>query len=295
MLSHPQRSSSMQNRTSAHRLAEWATCRAWTSRSQTRRRSEAMLRRIIGWSVKNKLIVALFTIAAILGGVWAVSTTPLEALPDLSDVQVIVQADYNEQGPRIVEDQVTYPIAAEMLKVPGAVSVRGYSFFGVSFVYVIFEDGTDLYWARSRVLEYLAGIKGKLPATVTPTLGPDATGLGWIYQYALEDTTGELSLAELRSLQDWYLRYALTSVPGVSEIAAIGGFEKQYQVDIDPAKLLAYRIPVTKVLSAIQNANSEVGAMVMELSEREYMVRGVGYLKSLSDIENVVVGSTTSG
>jgi len=254
-----------------------------------------MLTRVIDWSVKNRLIVVLFTVAAILGGIWAVRNTPLEALPDLSDVQVIVQANYNEQAPRIVEDQVTYPIAAEMLKVPGARTVRGYSFFGVSFVYVIFEDGTDLYWARSRVLEYLSGIKGKLPASVTPTLGPDATGLGWVYQYALEDTTGRLNLAELRSIQDWYLRYALTAVPGVSEVASVGGFEKQYQVDIDPAKLLAYGIPVTQVMAAIQNANSDVGAMVMELSEREYMVRGLGYLKSIGDIENVVVGATASG
>ncbi|MGH7695126.1 MAG: efflux RND transporter permease subunit, partial [Gemmatimonadaceae bacterium] len=254
-----------------------------------------MLKRIIEWSANNRLIVLMFTVAAIAGGIWAVSRTPLEALPDLSDVQVIVQAEYNEQAPRIVEDQVTYPIAAEMLKVPGSRTVRGYSFFGVSFVYVIFEDGTDLYWARSRVLEYLSGIKGKLPASVTPTLGPDATGLGWVYQYALEDTTGKLTLAELRSVQDWYLRYALTAVPGVSEVASVGGFEKQYQVDIDPTKLLAYGIPVTRVMSAIQNANSDVGAMVMELSEREYMVRGLGYLKSISDIENVVVGATPNG
>ena len=254
-----------------------------------------MLRRIIEWSVRNRLIVFLFTIAAVGGGVWALSRTPLEALPDLSDVQVIVQADYNEQAPRIVEDQVTYPIAAEMLKVPGARTVRGYSFFGVSFVYVIFADGTDLYWARSRVLEYLSGIKGRLPASVTPALGPDATGLGWVYQYVLEDTTGKLDLAQLRSLQDWYLRYALTAVPGVSEVASVGGFEKQYQIDIDPAKLLAYGIPVTAVMAAVQNANSDVGAMVMELSEREYMVRGLGYLKSVSDIENVVVGATSTG
>ena len=254
-----------------------------------------MLKRIIEWSVNNKLIVLLFTVAAIAVGVWAVRRTPLEALPDLSDVQVIVQATYNEQAPRIVEDQVTYPIAAEMLKVPGARTVRGYSFFGVSFVYVIFEDGTDLYWARSRVLEYLSGIKGKLPESVSPTLGPDATGLGWVYQYAIEDTSGKLNLAELRSLQDWYLRYALTAVPGVSEVASVGGFEKQYQVDIDPAKLLAYRIPVTQVMAAIQNANSDVGAMVIELSEREYMVRGLGYLRSIADIENVVVGATASG
>ncbi len=254
-----------------------------------------MLKRIIEWSVANRLVVLLFTAAAIAGGIVAIRRTPLEALPDLSDVQVIVQADYNEQAPRIVEDQVTYPIAAEMLKVPGARTVRGYSFFGVSFVYVIFDDGTDLYWARSRVLEYLSGIKGKLPAAVTPTLGPDATGLGWVYQYALEDTSGRLDLAQLRSVQDWYLRYALTAVPGVSEVASVGGFEKQYQVDIDPAKLLAYGIPVTRVMSAIQAANADVGAMTMELSEREYMVRGLGYLKSISDIENVVIGATASG
>ena len=254
-----------------------------------------MLTKIIDWSLRNRALVLLFTIAAILTGVWAVRNTPLEALPDLSDVQVIVQAEFNEQAPRIVEDQVTYPIAAEMLKVPGARVVRGYSFFGISFVYVIFEDGTDLYWARSRVLEYLNGLTGRLPATVSPVLGPDATGLGWIFQYSLEDTTGRKSLAELRSIQDWQLRYALTAVPGVSEVATIGGFEKQYQVDLDPARLLAYRLPITAVMTAIQNANADVGAMVVELTEREYMVRGLGYLKNLSDIENVVVGATRSG
>ncbi|MFN8652552.1 MAG: CusA/CzcA family heavy metal efflux RND transporter [Gemmatimonadales bacterium] len=254
-----------------------------------------MLAKLIDWSIRNRVVVLLLTIAAVAGGFWAVRHTPLEALPDLSDVQVIVQADFGEQAPRIVEDQVTYPITAEMLKVPGARTVRGYSFFGVSFVYVIFDDGTDLYWARSRVLEYLNGIKGKLPATVTPTLGPDATGLGWVYQYALEDTTGRLNLADLRSLQDWYLRYALTAVPGVSEVASVGGFEKQYQVDLDPARLQAYGIPITRVMSAIQNANSDVGAMVVELAEREHMVRGLGYLKNIGDIENVVVGATASG
>ena len=254
-----------------------------------------MLNRIIEWAVGNKLLVFLFTVAVVGGGIIAVQRTPLEALPDLSDVQVIVQADYADQAPRIIEDQVTYPIAAEMLKVPGARTVRGYSFFGVSFVYIIFDDNTDLYWVRSRVLEYLSGIKGKLPPAVTPSLGPDATGLGWVYQYALEDTTGRLNLAELRGVQDWYLRYALTAIPGVSEVATVGGFEKQYQVDLDPAKLLAYGIPVMMVMNAIQNANADVGAMVMEISEREYMVRGLGYLRSLGDIENVVVSASATG
>ena len=254
-----------------------------------------MLATLIAWSLRNRFLVLMGTVAAIAGGVWAIRHTPLEALPDLSDVQVIVQAEYGEQAPRIIEDQVTYPIAAEMLKVPGARTVRGYSFFGVSFVYVIFDDGTDLYWARSRVLEYLNGIRGKLPPAVSPTLGPDATGLGWVFQYALEDTTGRMDLAELRGLQDWYLRYQLTAVPGVAEVAAIGGFEKQYQVDLDPSRLQAYGIPITRVMSAVQNANSDVGAMVVELAEREHMVRGLGYLKSIGDLENVVVGATSAG
>jgi Cu(I)/Ag(I) efflux system membrane protein CusA/SilA len=254
-----------------------------------------MLKRIIEWSVRNTFLVVLFTLVTVVGGIWAVRHTHLEALPDLSDVQVIVQAEYAEQAPRIVEDQVTYPIASELLKVPGARTVRGYSFFGISFTYVIFADGTDLYWARSRVLEYLSGLKAKLPASVTPTLGPDATGLGWIYQYALVDTSGRLNLAELRSLQDWSLRYAITAVPGVSEVATIGGFEKQYQVDVDPVKLQSFGVGVAQVMAAIQNANNDVGAMVLELSEREYMVRGLGYLRSVSDIENIVVGATAGG
>ena len=254
-----------------------------------------MLRRIIALSVRNRLLVVMAALAAMTAGVWALRGIPLEALPDLSDVQVIVQTDYGEQAPRIVEDQVTYPIAAEMLKVPGARTVRGYSFFGVSFVYVIFDDGTDLYWARTRVLEYLNGLGDRLPAAATPRLGPDATGLGWVYQYAIEDTSGRMNLAELRGLQDWHLRYALTGVAGVAEVASIGGFEKQYQVDVDPARLQAYGVPITRVMTAIQNANADVGAMVMELSEREYMVRGLGYLKSIGDIENVVVGATAGG
>ena len=254
-----------------------------------------MLRRVIQWSLANRLLVGLGVLAIVLGGLVAIDRTPLEALPDLSDVQVIVQAEFTEQAPRIVEDQVTYPIAAEMLKVPGSRVVRGYSFFGVSFVYVLFADGTDLYWARSRVLEYLSGLKGKLPAEVTPTLGPDATGLGWIFQYAIEDTTGRLSLADLRSLQEWQLRYALTAVSGVAEVASVGGFEKQYQVDLEPARLQAYGISIGRVMDAIRSANADVGAMVVELAEREYMVRGLGYLKTLADLENVVVTATPGG
>src|SRR5215218_7222490 len=254
-----------------------------------------MIARVIAWSARNLLLVFVGTVFAIAAGLYALRTLPLDAIPDLSDVQVIVYTDYPGQAPQVVEDQVTFPLTTAMLTVPKSKVVRGYSFFGVSFVYVIFDDGTDLYWARTRVLEYLNGIKGKLPASVSPTLGPDATGLGWVYQYALEDTTGRMDLAQLRAVQDWYLRYALTAVPGVSEVASVGGFEKQYQVDIDPTRLLAYGIPVTRVMSAIQAANNDVGAMTMELSEREYMVRGLGYLKSVGDIENVVVGATSAG
>ncbi|MBI4410057.1 MAG: efflux RND transporter permease subunit [Gemmatimonadetes bacterium] len=254
-----------------------------------------MLKRIIEWSVANKFLVLAFTAFVVAGGIIAMRRTPLEALPDLSDVQVIVQTDYEGQAPQIVEDQVTYPIASEMLKVPGAQTVRGYSLFGVSFVYVIFEDGTDLYWARSRVLEYLSAIRGRLPQGAEVALGPDATGLGWVYEYVLEDTTGTRSLADLRAIQDWYLRYQLTAVPGVSEVAAVGGFEKTYEVTVDPARLRAYGIPVSRVMQAVQASNQDIGAMMMELTEREYMVRGRGYFKGTRDIENVVVGATAAG
>jgi len=254
-----------------------------------------MLERIIEWSVANKVIVIVLALFAAAAGVIAVRRTPLEALPDLSDVQVIVQTDYDGQAPQIVEDQVTYPVATEMLKVPGAQTVRGYSFFGVSFVYVIFKDGTDLYWARSRVLEYLNGVRGRLPTAAQATLGPDATGLGWVYQYVLEDTTGTRSLADLRAIQDWYLRYQLTSVPGVSEVASVGGFEKMYEVTVDPVKLRAYNVPVTRIMAALGASNQDAGAMMMELSGREVMVRGLGYLKGIPDIESVVVGSTANG
>ncbi len=254
-----------------------------------------MLPRVIEWSVANKLIILVLATFVVAAGIVAMQRTPLEALPDLSDVQVIVQTDYPGQAPQIVEDQVTYPVATEMLKVPGAQTVRGYSFFGVSFVYIIFDDGVDLYWARSRVLEYLSAIRGKLPTDAELSLGPDATGLGWVYQYVVEDTSGTRSLADLRTLQDWYLRYQLTAVPGVSEVASVGGFEKMYEVTLDPVKLRGFGISVTRVMQAIRRSNEDVGAMMVELTEREFMVRSLGYLQEVKDIENVVVGSTVNG
>ncbi len=252
-----------------------------------------MINRVIAWSLKNRALVLLGTAAIVGGGWWAMRTTPLDAIPDLSDVQVIIQTDFSEQAPQIVEDQVTYPIASEMLKVPGARVVRGYSFFGLSLVYVIFEDGTDLYWARSRVLEYLNGIRQHLPQGVEPTLGPDATGVGWVYEYVLESDS--LDLAQLRSLQDWYIRYQLTSVPGVSEVASLGGFVRQYQVEVHPERLRAFNIPVTRVAQAIGSHNMDIGARVLEMGGREYMIRGLGYLQGIPDIENVAVGVTPGG
>ena len=252
-----------------------------------------MIANVIGWSLKNRFLVGLGTAALVFGGIWAVATTPIDALPDLSDVQVVIQTEFSEQAPQIVEDQVTYPIASEMLKVPGSRVVRGYSFFGLSLVYVLFEDGTDLYWARSRVLEYMNGLRQRLPAGVEPTLGPDATGVGWVFEYVLESDS--LDLAELRTLQDWYLRYQLTAIPGVSEVASLGGYVKQYQVEVDPEKLRAFRIPVMRVVEAIGSHNADVGARVIEMGGREYMIRGLGYLRSTADIENVAVGSAMSG
>ncbi|MDH3456768.1 MAG: CusA/CzcA family heavy metal efflux RND transporter [Gemmatimonadota bacterium] len=252
-----------------------------------------MISTIIAWSVRNRVLVLLASAALAGAGIWAMVSTPLDAIPDLSDVQVIVQTDFSEQAPQIVEDQVTYPIASEMLKVPGARVVRGYSFFGLSLVYVIFEDGTDIYWARSRVLEYLNGIRRTLPPGIEPTLGPDATGVGWVFQYVLESDS--LDLAELRSLQDWYIRYQLTSVPGVSEVASVGGFVRQYQVEVNPERLRAFGIPVTRVAQAIGAHNVDIGARVLEMGGREYMIRGLGYLKDITDIENVAVGATPNG
>ncbi|MEE8595006.1 MAG: CusA/CzcA family heavy metal efflux RND transporter, partial [Gemmatimonadota bacterium] len=252
-----------------------------------------MINRVIAWSIENRFLVLLATAAVIGGGIWAMMTTPLDAIPDLSDVQVIVQTDFREQAPDIVEDQITYPISSEMLKVPGARVVRGFSFFGLSLVYVIFEDGTDIYWARSRVLEYLNGIRQQLPPGAEPVLGPDATGVGWVFEYVLESDS--LDLAELRTLQDWYIRYQLTAVPGVSEVASLGGFVRQYQVEVDPERLRAFNIPVTRVVQAIGAHNIDIGARVLEMGGREYMIRGLGYLKGTEDIRNVAVGATPNG
>ena len=254
-----------------------------------------MIAKIIEWSINNKFMVILVTVFVALGGILAMINTPLDAIPDLSDVQVIVFTEYPGQAPRVVEDQVTYPLTTAMLSVPFAKVVRGYSFFGYSFVYIIFEDGTDLYWARSRVLEYLNFVSGRLPSGVTPSLGPDATGVGWVYEYVLIDTAGKNDLQQLRSLQDWYLRYELTSVPGVSEVASIGGFVKQYQVEVDPNKLLAYGLPIQVVKKAIQRSNNDVGGKLVEMGETEFMVRSLGYIKQIEDLENIAVGVDQKG
>src|SRR5574343_1378206 len=248
-----------------------------------------MLSKIIQWSGRNPFLVLLATVFIVIGGVLALLKTPLDALPDLSDVQVIVYTEYPGQAPQVVEDQVTYPLTTAMLAVPKSKVVRGFSFFGASFVYVIFEDGTDIYWARSRVLEYLNFASSRLPKGVSPSLGPDATGVGWVYQYAL--LAKNKSLAELRTIQDWYVRYQLTKAPGVSEVASLGGFVQTYQVTVDPLKLRSYGIPLMKVAQVIRDSNRDVGGRVVEMAETEYMVRGKGYLRGKSDLETLVVKS----
>lgn len=248
-----------------------------------------MIEKIIEFSAKNKVLVMIFVLAAILGGIWAVKNIPLDAIPDLSDTQVIIYSRW-DRSPDILEDQVTYPIVSALLGAPKIKAIRGFSDFGYSYVYVIFQDGTDLYWARSRVLEYLSKILSKLPEGVQTSLGPDATSVGWVFQYALLDQSGKNNLAQLRSLQDWYLRYHLQAVPGVAEVAAVGGFVKQYQVNVDPNLLLAYNIPLTQVIDAVRRGNKEVGGRLLEFAGAEYMVRGRGYAKSVEDIGKIVVG-----
>jgi len=254
-----------------------------------------MIAALIAWSVANRFFVLIGALVLIAIGVGSVFNTPVDALPDLSDVQVIIRTPYPGQAPQIVENQVTYPLATTMLSVPGAKTVRGYSFFGDSFVYVIFADGTDLYWARSRVLEYLNQVQSRLPEGAKPALGPDATGVGWVYEYALVDRTGQHDLAQLRSLQDWFLRYELKTLPGVAEVASIGGMVKEYQVTLDPVKLAAYGVPMGQVVQAIQRANQETGGSVLELGEAEYMVRASGYLQKLDDFRAIPVKAASGG
>ena len=246
-----------------------------------------MIARLIAWSARNLLLIFVGTAFAVAGGVYALRTLPLDAIPDLSDVQAIVYTEYPGQAPQVVEDQVTYPLTSSMLTVPRSKVVRGFSFFGVSFVYVIFDDGVDIYWARSRVLEYLSAASKRLPAGVTPVLGPDATGVGWVYQYAL--IAKDMTLAELRSIQDWTIRYGLAKAEGVAEIASVGGFVKQYNVVVDPNRLRALGIPLSKVRGAIRASNADVGGRTVELSEFEFIVRGRGYLRSVSDLESIVL------
>ena len=254
-----------------------------------------MIARVIMWSIHNRFLVVLLTVLLVVGGVYAVKNTPVDAIPDLSDVQVIIKTSFPGQAPQVVEDQVTYPLTTAMLSVPGAMTVRGYSFFGDSYVYIIFADGTDPYWARSRVLEYLSQVVGRLPMGVQPELGPDATGVGWVFEYALVDRTGKHDLAQLRSLQDWFLKFELQTVPGVSEVATIGGMVRQYQVVLDPEKMRAFKIPLEKIKMAIKMANQEVGGSVIEMAEAEYMVRATGYLKSLQDLKSIPLGLNDQG
>lgn len=254
-----------------------------------------MIESVIRWSIDNRFLVILSTIIVIGAGIFSLRNTPVDAIPDLSDVQVIIKTSYPGQAPQVVQDQVTYPLTTAMLSVPGAVTVRGFSFFGDSFVYVIFEEDTDLYWARSRVLEYLNQVSGSLPSTAKPQLGPDATGVGWVYLYALVDKTGQHDLSQLRSIQDWFLKYELQTVPGVAEVASVGGMVRQYQIEVDPNLLRAYNIPLAHIQMAVKNANQETGASVIEMAEAEYMVRVNGYLQSIEDIENIPLGLSIKG
>ncbi|TFF70575.1 AcrB/AcrD/AcrF family protein [Aeromonas taiwanensis] len=254
-----------------------------------------MITSIIRWSIGNRFLVLLLSVLLTAWGIWSVKQTPVDALPDLSDVQVIIKTSYPGQAPQVVEDQVTYPLTTAMLAVPGATTVRGYSFFGDSFVYVLFDDNTDLYWARARVLEYLSQVAPNLPSSARPQLGPDATGVGWVYQYALIDRTGKHDLSELTSLQNWFLKYELQTVEGVSEVATVGGMVRQYQVRVDPNKLRAYGVPLSLIQTAIEQGNQETGASVIEMAEAEYMVRSNGYLKNVSDLKNIPLGTNVRG
>src|SRR3982074_2963425 len=250
-----------------------------------------VISRWIDWCAQNRFLVFTGTILLVLAGIWSLRRVPLDALPDISDVQVIIHTPWEGEPPNIIEDQITYPIVTSLLAAPHVKAVRAQTMFGDSYVYVVFEDGTDLYWARSRVIEYLQTIAGRLPENVHPSIGPDATGAGWVYEYAIVDKSGKHSLADLRSPQDWHLRDALETVPGVAEVASIGGFVRQYQVQLDPNKLLAYGIPLSTVIDRVKASTNEVGGRVLDLSGAQYMIRGLGYIRSLHDLETVAVGS----
>src|SRR5437879_4396877 len=253
-----------------------------------------MIEKLIRYSATNRFIVLMIVAALVFGGIWSIRNVALDALPDLSDTQVIVYSTW-DRSPDIIEDQVTYPVITSLLGAPHVKAIRGFSDFGYSYVYVIFDEGTDMYWARSRVLEYLSKVQSQLPQGVRTSLGPDATGVGWVYQYALVDTTGKRSLADLRSLQDWHIRYELQSVPGVAEVASVGGFVRQYQITVDPNKLAAYGIPLMQLTEAVKKSNNEVGGRLIEWSGAEYMVRAHGYVKSTADLEEVVIKTGERG
>ncbi|MFC1671385.1 efflux RND transporter permease subunit, partial [Spirochaetota bacterium] len=253
------------------------------------------MKRVIEWCIENRLLVIIFVVALTILGIWSFVQIKKDAIPDLSDTQVIIQATYKGQPPQVVEDQVTYPLTTKMLSVPFAKTVRGYSFFGFSFVYILFEDGTDLYWARSRVLELLSGIQGKLPKGVSLELGPDATSIGWIFQYALVDTTGKYTLADLRDMQDFVISYELTAVDGVSEVASIGGFKRQFQIEVDPNLLYQYRISLSQIESALKKSNVEMGARLIQQAETEYMILAKGYVKSVENIKKIPIRSSGEG
>ncbi|HAT9518247.1 TPA: CusA/CzcA family heavy metal efflux RND transporter, partial [Legionella pneumophila subsp. pneumophila] len=254
-----------------------------------------MIASIIRWSINNRFLVILVTVMMIVGGLYTINNTVVDAIPDLSDVQVIIKTEFPGQAPQVVEDQVTYPLTTAMLAVPGAVTVRGESGFGVSYVYIIFKDGVDLYWARSRVLEYLSQIANQLPPGAKVALGPDATGVGWVYEYALVDRTGQHDLSQLTSLQNWVLKFELQKVPGVAEVATAGGMVKQYQITLDPNRLRAYGLTLDQVKQAVQRGNREAGGATIEMGEAEYMIRAKGYLQSIQDIEQIPVGLGKNG
>src|SRR5712664_1876587 len=249
-----------------------------------------MINQIIEYSGRNRAVIIVLVAMLVFAGLWSMRQIPLDAIPDLSDPQVIIYTEWPGRSPNLVEDQITYPVVSAMLAAPRVSAVRGISDYGFSYVYVVFDEGTDIYWGRSRVLEYLDKIRGKLPEGVAPTLGPDATGVGWAFEYALVDKNGQHNLAELRSFNDWYVRYWLESVPGVAEVATVGGFVKQYQGTVDPNRLAAFNVPPTRVMDVIKSSNRDVGGRVVEFSGKEYVVRGRGYIKSIDDIKSLSLG-----